>query len=101
MAHHVHRTAQLDPWVLISEGWYYIPHAGCPWRRLPRGGFRLRSTVYNIFRDYKRDGAALVLEKIHNHFPWLKLRWADGVRHAHQVDAAVAEISVSRLEIIK
>jgi hypothetical protein len=25
MAHHVHRTAQLDPWVLISEGWYKQP----------------------------------------------------------------------------
>jgi predicted TIM-barrel fold metal-dependent hydrolase len=22
MAHHVHRTARLGPWVLINEGWY-------------------------------------------------------------------------------
>ena len=28
----------------------------CPWRYLPRGGFPPRSTVYNIFRNFKRDG---------------------------------------------
>ena len=24
MAHHVHRTARLGAWVLISEAWYYL-----------------------------------------------------------------------------
>ena len=34
----------------------YILRTGCPWRYLPRGGFPPRSTVYNIFRNFKRDG---------------------------------------------
>jgi putative transposase len=34
----------------------YILRTGCPWRYLPRGGFPPQSTVYNIFRNYERDG---------------------------------------------
>src|SRR6202051_3290752 len=34
----------------------YILRTGCPWRYLPRGGFPPRSTVYNIFRNFERDG---------------------------------------------
>jgi transposase len=48
-----------------------------------------------------RDGAALVLGKIRNNFPWLELVWADGGYHARQVDAAVAKVPVLRLEIVK
>ena len=48
-----------------------------------------------------RDGAALVLDKIRNRFPWLQLVWADAGYHAHQVDTAVAKIPVLRLEIVK
>ena len=48
-----------------------------------------------------RDGAALVLNKIRNRFPWLQLVWADAGYHAHQVDTAVAKIPVLRLEIVK
>jgi transposase len=29
---------------------------GCPWRYLPRDSFPPRSTVYNIFRKFQRDG---------------------------------------------
>src|SRR3977135_270782 len=29
---------------------------GCPWRYLPREGFPPRSTVYNIFRKFQREG---------------------------------------------
>src|SRR5437763_10071163 len=29
---------------------------GCPWRYLPRDSFPPRSTVYNIFRNFQRDG---------------------------------------------
>ena len=29
---------------------------GCPWRYLPHDGFPPRSTVYNIFRGFQRDG---------------------------------------------
>ena len=33
-----------------------ILRTGCPWRYLPRDGFPPRSTVYNIFRNFQRDG---------------------------------------------
>src|SRR3954468_18452029 len=29
---------------------------GCPWRYLPRDSFPPRSTVYNIFRKFQREG---------------------------------------------
>src|SRR5438067_9597021 len=35
----------------------YLLRTGCPWRYLPRDGFPPRSTVYNIFRRFQRDGA--------------------------------------------
>ena len=35
---------------------FYLLRTGCPWRDLPRGLFPLRSTVYNIFRQFQRDG---------------------------------------------
>ena len=46
-------------------------------------------------------GAALVLDKIRNRFPWLELVWADNGYNAWQVAAAVAKVPVLRLEIIK
>jgi transposase len=48
-----------------------------------------------------RDGAALVLDKIRNSFPWLELVWADNGYNAHQVNAAVAKVPALRLEIVK
>jgi transposase len=48
-----------------------------------------------------RDGAALVLNKIRGHFPWLELVWADGGYNARQIQAAVAKVPVLRLEIVK
>jgi putative transposase len=48
-----------------------------------------------------RDGAALVLDKIHARFPWLDLVWADNGYNARQVDAAVAKIPTLRVEIVK
>src|ERR1700683_3069362 len=35
---------------------FYLLRTGCPWRDLPRGAFPPRSTVYNIFRQFQRDG---------------------------------------------
>ena len=35
---------------------FYLLRTGCPWRYLPRGPFPPRSTVYNIFRKFQRDG---------------------------------------------
>lgn len=34
----------------------YVLRTGCPRRYLPRDGFPPRSTVYNIFRGFQRDG---------------------------------------------
>jgi len=48
-----------------------------------------------------RDGARLVLDKIRRRFPWLELIWADGGYIAWQVDAAVANVPVLRMEIVK
>lgn len=48
-----------------------------------------------------RDGAALVLDKIRNSFPWLELVWADNGYNAHQVAAAVARVPSLRIEIVK
>src|ERR1700681_1308742 len=36
---------------------FYLLRAGCPWRYLPRDEFPPRSTVYNIFRKFQREGA--------------------------------------------
>ena len=36
---------------------FYLLRTGCPWRYLPRGPFPPRSTVYNIFRQFQREGA--------------------------------------------
>jgi transposase len=48
-----------------------------------------------------RDGAALVLDRIRQSFPWLALVWADGGYKAAQVDEAVAKVPVLRMEIVK
>ena len=34
----------------------YLLRTGCPWRYFPRDGFPPRSTVYNIFRKFQREG---------------------------------------------
>lgn len=35
---------------------FYLLRTGCPWRYLPRDGFPPRSTVYNIFRNFQKEG---------------------------------------------
>ena len=35
---------------------FYLLRTGCPWRYLPPGVFPPRSTVYNIFRAFQRQG---------------------------------------------
>lgn len=34
----------------------YLPRTGRPWHYLPSDRFPPRSTVYNIFRKFQRDG---------------------------------------------
>jgi putative transposase len=39
---------------------------GCPWRYLPRDEFPPRSTVYNIFRKFQKDGVwEAIWEELH------------------------------------
>lgn len=35
---------------------FYLLRTGCPWRYLPGAPFPPRSTVYNIFRQFQREG---------------------------------------------
>ena len=35
---------------------FFLLRTGCPWRYLPRSPYPPRSTVYNIFRAFQRDG---------------------------------------------
>ena len=173
----------------VMNAIFYLLRTGCPWRYLPRGPFPPRSTVYNIFVNFQRDGvwrriwdellmvlrelagreasptaavidsqslksaekggassrgeedavgydagkkvkgrklhalvdvlglplrvvvhsagvqdrdgAAMVLNKIRQRFPWMELVWADGGYNAHQVDKAVAKSPGLRVEIVK
>src|SRR6266853_2460267 len=34
----------------------YLLRTGCPWRYLPHDGFPPRSTIYNIFHKFQREG---------------------------------------------
>ena len=44
----------------------YLLRTGCPWRYLPRDGFPPRSTVYNIFRNFQKDGVwDAISDKLH------------------------------------
>ena len=45
----------------------YLLRTGCPWRYLPRDSFPPRSTVYNIFRKFQREGAWEAI--------WAELQW--------------------------
>src|SRR5208337_5044460 len=50
------RTAAQDGHAVGDEPIFYLLRTGCPWRYLPRGVFPPRSTVYNIFRAFQRQG---------------------------------------------
>jgi transposase len=63
-------------------------------------GLPLRVIVHSAgIQD--RDGAALVLDRIRQRFPWLELVWADGGYNARQVEAAVDKQPQLRVEIVK
>jgi transposase len=63
-------------------------------------GLPLRAIVHSAaIQD--RDGAALVLDKIRQRFPWLELVWADGGYNAHQVTDAAAKSPGLRVQIVK
>ena len=48
-----------------------------------------------------RDGAALVLTRIRQRFPWLELVWADSGYDARQVKGVIANMPVLRMEIVR
>src|SRR4051795_3617661 len=60
----------------------YLLRTGCPWRYLPRDSFPPRSTVYNIFRKFQRDG---VWEAI-----WAELHLALRERMGRQASPSAA-----------
>jgi transposase len=60
-------------------------------------GLPMRIVVHSA-EIQDRDGACLVLDKIHRRFPRLELVWADGGYNARQVDVAVAKVPRLRLE---
>jgi putative transposase len=44
----------------------YLLRTGCPWRYLLHDGFPPRSTVYNIFRNFLKDGVwGAIWEQLH------------------------------------
>jgi putative transposase len=45
---------------------FYLLRTGYPWRFLPRDEFPPRSTVYNIFRKFQKDGVwEAIWEELH------------------------------------
>src|SRR6516225_2888156 len=62
----------------------YLLRTGCPWRYLPRDSFPPRSTVYNIFRKFQRDG---VWEAI-----WAELHMALRERLGRQASPSAAAL---------
>lgn len=68
----------------------YLLRTGCPWRYLPRDGFPPRSTVYNIFRKFQRDG---VWEAI-----WAELHAALRERLGHEASPTAAVLDSQSLK---
>src|SRR6476620_5204071 len=68
----------------------YLLRTGCPWRYLPRDGFPPRSTVYNIFRKFQRDG---VWEAI-----WAELHAALRERQGREASPTAAVIDSQTLK---
>ena len=50
------RPRKTDMRAAMNALFYLLP-AGCPWRYLLGARFALRPTVYNIFREFQREGA--------------------------------------------
>jgi putative transposase len=69
---------------------FYLLRTGCPWRYLPRDGFPPRSTVYNIFRKFQRDG---VWEAI-----WAELHMALRERQGREASPTAAVIDSQTLK---
>ena len=72
---------------------FYVLRTGCPWRYLPRDGFPPRSTVYNIFRNFQKDGVwDAIWQRLH-----MDLR-EDMEREASPMGAIIASQSLKSAE---
>ncbi len=69
---------------------FFLLRTGCPWRYLPRGSFPPRSTVYNIFRGFQREG---VWEAI-----WEELRMALRERMGREASPSAGVIDSQSLK---
>ena len=61
---------------------FYLLRTGCPWRYLPGDGFPPRSTVYNIFRKFQRDGTFDAI--------WAELHMVLREREGHEASPTAA-----------
>jgi transposase len=68
----------------------YLLRTACPWRYLPRDGFPPRSTVYNIFRKFQREG---VWEAI-----WAELQMALRERMGREASPSAAVLDSQSLK---
>ena len=82
------RAAAQDRHAFGDERDLHLLRTGCPWRYLPPGFSPPRSTVYNIFRAFQRDG---VWEAI-----WEELRAALRERLGREAAPAPASSTASR-----
>jgi putative transposase len=60
----------------------YLPRTGCPWRYLPRDSVPPRSTVYNFFREFQREGVWKAI--------WADLHMTSRQRNGREARASVA-----------
>jgi transposase len=60
----------------------YLPRTGCPWRCLPRDSVPPRSTVYNFFREFQREGVWKAI--------WADLHMTSRQRNGREARASVA-----------
>lgn len=65
---------------------FYLLRTSCPWRYLPRKDFPPRSTVYNIFRKFQREGV------------WAELHMALRERLGHEASPTAAVLDSRSLE---
>jgi putative transposase len=69
---------------------------GCPWRCLPRDEFPPRSTVYNIFRKFQKDGVWEAIREA----PHVTLREQLG-RQASPMAAVIDSQTLKAAEILR
>ena len=68
----------------------YLLRTGCPWRYLPRDSFPPRSTVYNIFRKFQRDGVCQAI--------WAELQMALCERMGREASPSAAVLDIQSIK---